>query len=88
MLVTLSVSSFLMWRRCKPEGQLGAPPVSATPAKLRGFAVLLSVLAALLPLLAGSLVLLLLVERLVFTRLPVFAAGLGLPVNSDPTIAG
>ena len=36
MLVTLSVSGFIMWRRRKPEGLLGAPPPA--PAKARGVA--------------------------------------------------
>lgn len=77
MLVTLSLSGFVMWRQRKPVGRLGAPPTAA-PARMRGLAILVVVLAALLPLLAASLVVLWLVERLVFRRSAAMARWLGL----------
>lgn len=78
MLVMLCVSGFVMWRRRKPDARLGAPPPSATTARLRGVAVIVIGLAAFLPLLALSLLLVALVERLVFRRIPAFAQWLGL----------
>lgn len=76
-LVTLTVSGFVLWRRRKPEGTLGAPPVPALPARIGGVVAILLVLAALLPLLAASLILLWLVERLILPRLPVVSRWLG-----------
>jgi len=78
MLVTLAVSGFVLWRRRRPEGLLGAPPLPPVPARIRGVVAIVLVLAALLPLLAASLVVLLLVERLVLARIPSAARWLGL----------
>ncbi|MFM5884832.1 MAG: PepSY-associated TM helix domain-containing protein [Novosphingobium sp.] len=78
MLVTLAVSGFVLWRRRAPPGRLGAPPAPATPAKLRGVAVVVIALAAFLPLLAASLIVMVLLERLVLTRIPGLARWLGI----------
>jgi uncharacterized iron-regulated membrane protein len=78
MLVTLCVSGFVMWRRRKPNGNLGAPPLPRSAARLRGVAMIVLVLAALLPLLAASLIVLWLVERIVLPRIPSAARWLGL----------
>jgi len=77
-LVTLMVSGFILWRRRKPAGVLGAPPVPAVPPRVAGVVAILLVLAALLPLLAASLILLWLVERLILPRLPTVSRWLGL----------
>lgn len=76
-LVTLAVSGFLLWRRRKPGDALGAPPLPRDPARLRGVAAIVLLLAALLPLLAASLILLWMVERFVIPRLPRLARWLG-----------
>jgi len=76
-LITLSISGFLMWRRRKPEDMLGAPPPPIR-TKVRGLTVIILVLAALLPLLAASLMLLWLVERLILPRFPRLCAWLGI----------
>ena len=78
MLVTLAVSGFVLWRRRKPEGVLGAPPLPPVPARVRGVTAIVLVLATLLPLLAVSLILLLLIERLVLARLAPASRWLGL----------
>jgi len=78
MLITLAVSGFVLWRRRKPEGALGAPPLPPVPARIRGVVAIVLLLAALLPLLAGSLILLWLAERLVLARIPATARWLGL----------
>jgi uncharacterized iron-regulated membrane protein len=72
------VSGFLMWRRRKPDDALGAPPVAALPPKMRGVAVIIAVMAILLPLLAMSLLALWLFDRLLLPRLPALAMWLGL----------
>lgn len=82
MLVALSISGFVMWRRRKPERGLGAPPSPPMPARLRGVALIVLLLAALLPLLAASLIVLWIAERLIFPRIPAAARWLGLAVDA------
>lgn len=82
-LFTLAASGFLMWwRRRKPDDTLGAPPQARDPARLKAVAAIILVLAAFLPLLAGSLILLWIVDRLLLPRLPRLAGWLGLR-NTD-----
>jgi uncharacterized iron-regulated membrane protein len=76
-LITLSISGFVMWRRRKPDGALGAPPMPREPKKLKGVAMIILVLAVLLPLLAASLILLWLFDRLLLPRLPRLGVWLG-----------
>ena len=83
LLVTLTVSGFVLWRRRRPEGVLGAPPAFDPPARFGGAAVILIVLAAFLPLLALSLVAVWLVERAVLSRIPAAARWLGLRAASQ-----
>jgi uncharacterized iron-regulated membrane protein len=76
-LVTLAVSGFILWRKRKPVEALGAPPVPAIPAKIGGVVSILLLLAALLPLLAASLILLWFFDRLILPRLPKLGRWLG-----------
>jgi uncharacterized iron-regulated membrane protein len=76
-LITLMVSGFIMWRRRRPEGVLGAPPLSSLPANMSVVVAILLGLAVLLPLLAASLILLWWVERLILPRLPRISVWLG-----------
>ena len=66
-LILISVSGFVLWRKRKPNAVLGAPP--AMPTRV-GFAVVATTigLALLLPLMAISLVALLIVEFVVLRR--------------------
>jgi uncharacterized iron-regulated membrane protein len=77
-LITLSVSGFVMWRRRKPKALLGAPPQPSVPAGMKGVTMILIILAALLPMLAVSLIFLWLFERLILPRLPRLSNWLGL----------
>ena len=77
-LITLVISGFMMWRRRKPVDALGAPIAPAVPQKIRGVAVIMGVMAILLPLLAISLLALWLFDRLLLPRLPAFAIWLGI----------
>jgi uncharacterized iron-regulated membrane protein len=81
MLVTLSITGFVMWRRRKPDGQLGAPMRPTTPTKLKGVAALILVLAAFLPLLAVSLLAIWLIELLIIRRFASMAKWLGIPAT-------
>ncbi len=75
-LVALAVSGLVMWRRRKPEG-LGAPPEPRAPVRMGGVVAILVVLAALLPLLALSLIVLAAFDRLILPRIPSFSRWLG-----------
>jgi len=83
MLVTLSVSGFVMWRNRKPEALLGAPPAPASRTKLRGLAFLTLSIAAFLPLLAISLIVVLLLDRFVLPGLPTLSIWLGFPPSGS-----
>src|SRR5690606_42136130 len=76
-LIVIAVSGFVIWRRRKPAGVLGAPPPAQVPARIGGVVAVLLVLAAMLPLLAISLMALCLFEWLVLPHLPRAARWLG-----------
>jgi uncharacterized iron-regulated membrane protein len=77
-LITMTVTGFLMWRRRKPEAMLGAPALPSTPARLPGVVIIILALAALLPLLAASLMLAWMLERVIWRRIPKVAVWLGM----------
>jgi uncharacterized iron-regulated membrane protein len=81
-LITLMISGFVMWRRRKPDDMLGAPPLPAVRARISGVVAIVLVLAVLLPLLALSLILLGLFDRLILPRLPQFSVWLGKPQSA------
>lgn len=70
-LMTLAISGAVMWWRRRPGGSLGAPP-RPSRVRLHGVATLTLVLAALLPMLALSLIALFAIDRLL---LPLWPAG-------------
>jgi uncharacterized iron-regulated membrane protein len=78
MLIGLTVSSFVLWRRRKPENLLGAPPPPAVPARIGGVVVIVVALAIVLPMLALSLVAILVIELLVLRRIAFVRHWLGL----------
>jgi len=83
-LATMSVTAFMLWRRRRPAGELGAPALPRDARKPAVIAVATLTLAVLLPLLAGSLVLLWLFDRLLPRISPAAAAWLGLrPVRTE-----
>jgi uncharacterized iron-regulated membrane protein len=83
-LVTMSVTGFLMWRRRRPVGALGAPVLPAPQRKPVVVAVAILVLAALLPLLAASLVVLWLIDLALPRLSPAAAAWLGMTRGQRP----
>lgn len=76
-LIMMAVSGFILWRRRKPAEGLGAPLASAAPARLGGVFWITVVLAALLPLLAVSLLLLFLFDRFLLPHMPRLSNWLG-----------
>lgn len=79
MLVTLVISGTVLWWRRRRPGTLGAPPIGAEPGRLRHWAAraLLAFLILWLPLFTGSLLIVLLLDRLVLPFLPGVARWLG-----------
>lgn len=76
-LILISVSGFILWRRRKPDAVLGAPPVM--PARIgAGVIAITFTLAILLPMMAISLITLLIIEWLLLRRLPGTRQWLGL----------
>jgi uncharacterized iron-regulated membrane protein len=76
-LILISVSGFILWRKRKPESVLGAPP--AMPARIGAAVVAITFgLALFLPLLAISLVVLLIAEFILLRRINGISRWLGL----------
>jgi uncharacterized iron-regulated membrane protein len=67
-LILISVSGFILWRKRKPEAVLGAPPPMPTRVGFSVVAITLG-LALFLPVLAISLIALLVIEFFVLRRL-------------------
>lgn len=81
MLTALSVTGFVLWRRRKPADKLGAPTPNKQPVRMGGVVALTLLLSLLLPMLAISLGILLLLEFAILRRLPTTARWLGLPAR-------
>ncbi len=77
-LVTVSISGFILWRRRKPEGVVGAPIPLPNARMGNTVTVITILLAVFLPLLAISLVTILLLEWLVLRRFEISRRWLGL----------
>ncbi len=67
-LLTLCITSVVMWWRRRPQGRLGAPPMPTNVRVWKGAVVLLVVMGLFLPLMGASLLLVLLFDRLVVAR--------------------
>lgn len=77
-LIVVSISGFIMWRKRKPEGVLGAPPVLPHSHLSKVVLVITLALALVLPVLAMSLVAILIVEKLLLKHIAVARNWLGL----------
>lgn len=78
-LILISVSGFILWRKRKPDAVLGAPP--AMPTRIGFMIVAITIgLAIFLPLMAISLVILLVVEFFLLRRVAKVKNWLGLSV--------
>ncbi|MCA1936915.1 MAG: PepSY domain-containing protein [Asticcacaulis sp.] len=77
-LITLCVSSIIMWLKRRPAGKLGAPePAASTPAGM-GLLILIVALGIFLPVLGISLIVVGALEFLVLRHLPGVRTWLGL----------
>ena len=86
-LVLLSASSVVLWWRRRSPGELGAPK-ALTPALFSWpLAVVVMLLGLYLPLFGGSLVLVLLAERIVLRRIPGVRDWLGLRSHQPSRLA-
>lgn len=77
-LLLVSVSGFILWRKRKPDGVLGAPPVMADARIGLTIASITLILALFLPLLLLSLVVLTVLEYMCFRHVPALRVWLGL----------
>jgi uncharacterized iron-regulated membrane protein len=77
-LITLSISGFIMWRKRKPGKVLGAPPAEPSKPVAIGFVALTVGLCLLLPMLAVSMLAVLVIETLILRRIPGARRWLGL----------
>lgn len=77
-LLTLMTTGFLMWRRRRPVDKLGAPPALSLPVRMRGVVAIMLAFAILLPMFAGSLMILFVAKRFVLRRSARLASWLGL----------
>ncbi|MEP6785810.1 MAG: PepSY domain-containing protein [Sphingomonadales bacterium] len=81
-LLTLAGTGALMWWRRRPGGALGAPRVPIVPTRIGGVVVIIAVLALFLPMLALSLIAVLIMEVLILRRVPVVRDWLGLRASN------
>jgi len=77
-LITLSISAIVMWWRRRQVGVLGAPLPIGKPRLSFALVAAIVALAIYLPEMALSLVLILLLEKMVFSRIPAVSRWLGL----------
>jgi uncharacterized iron-regulated membrane protein len=78
-MLVMAISGFILWRHRHPGQGLGAPLAVLPRRHMRLATPITLALAAMLPLLAASLVAMLLLEKLVIQRLPRVAYWLGVP---------
>ena len=77
-LILVSITGFILWRKRKPTGILGAPPPMPNVKIAKMIFIIILILAALLPVLALSLLALLCVEKLILQRINPVKNWLGL----------
>lgn len=77
-LVAVSVSGFVLWRKRKPTGELGAAPRFKNSQVGKVVLGLTIVLSLLLPVLAISLLCLIMVEKIIVQRVPMARSWLGI----------
>jgi uncharacterized iron-regulated membrane protein len=77
-LVVLSGSGVIMWWKRRDQGVLGAPKPALSPRVSWGLISIVVVIGVCLPLFAASLLIVLLAERLVLSRIPAVRTWLGI----------
>lgn len=89
-LILLSVSAVVLWWKRRAVGVLGAPMPASRPRFSFGLLAVIAAFGLYLPMLGGSLLLVLATERVVLRRIPGACRwlGLGAAPNTGPTVAG
>jgi len=77
-LLLVSISAIVMWWRRRPAGVLGAPPQAARPRFSVLLALVIPLLALLLPLFGLSFLVVIAIDRTLMTRLPAARRWMGL----------
>jgi uncharacterized iron-regulated membrane protein len=67
-LILVAVSSYVMWRKRKPEGRLGAPSTTDNTKVTVGVILIMLVCGVIMPLVGLSIIIILLLELLVIRR--------------------
>ncbi len=86
-LILLSVSGMVMWWRRRDHGVLGAPPISLNRSWTLGLILVVALFAVYLPLFGATLVLVLLIEKLMLSRIPGIRDWLGLRRQMSAPVA-
>ncbi|WP_338019689.1 PepSY domain-containing protein [Paenibacillus piscarius] len=68
-LILISVSSYIMWRKRKPTGKLGAPPKPKNPKITVGVLIIMLVCGAVMPLVGLSILIVLVLDFFVLRRI-------------------
>ncbi|MBA2875690.1 PepSY-associated TM helix domain-containing protein [Thermaerobacillus caldiproteolyticus] len=68
-LILIAVSSFVMWRKRKPQGKLGAPAKAQDKKVMRAVTVMMFVMGCIMPLVGISIIAVLLLDKLVIPRI-------------------
>ncbi len=84
-LVLLSVSGVILWWKRRDQGVLGAPKPALNPRVSWGLISVIVLIGICLPLFAASLLIVLLLEWLVLSRITPVQNWLGLITNSPAT---
>jgi uncharacterized iron-regulated membrane protein len=77
-LVTLCLSATVLWWRRRATGVLGAPVPMTRPRWSFAVTVVIAALALYLPAMAASLIVIVVLERTIFSRIPPISRWLGL----------
>ncbi|MDQ0270480.1 PepSY-associated TM helix domain-containing protein [Cytobacillus purgationiresistens] len=68
-LIGLIISSFIMWKKRKPEDKIGAPPKSKDKKITRIVFVIMLIFGVFMPLVGISIIIVFLLDRLVFAKI-------------------
>ncbi|KAB2328488.1 PepSY domain-containing protein [Cytobacillus depressus] len=68
-LIGIVISSFIMWRKRKPEGKLGAPAKSKDKKITRTVFFIMLIMGMIMPLVGISIIMMFLLDRFVFPRI-------------------
>lgn len=69
-IILLAISSYVMWRKRKPDGKLGAPGRPKDKRAMIGALIIMLVLGAIMPLVGLSIAVVLVLDLLVIRRIP------------------